>query len=107
MKKGDIVLIPFPFTDLTGQKKRPALVLVTTSTDITVAFITSQVKWQEEYDLKLDPNPENGLKKASLVRLSKIATLDHDLVIGRLGTLPARDTDLLNKKLIKLFKLDT
>lgn len=63
MRKGDTLLIPFPFTDLTGQKNRPALILVTTDTDITVAFITSQTKWQQEHDLKLEPNAENGLKK--------------------------------------------
>ena len=41
MKKGDIVLIPFPFTDLTGNKNRPALVLVESEEDITVCFITT------------------------------------------------------------------
>ncbi|KAA5543377.1 type II toxin-antitoxin system PemK/MazF family toxin [Adhaeribacter rhizoryzae] len=106
MRKGDILLIPFPFTDLTGQKNRPALVLVTTDTDITVAFITSQIKWQEEHDLKLEPSAKNGLKKTSLVRLSKLATINNELLIGKLGNLIEADIQQLNKNLIKLFQLE-
>ena len=45
MKKGDIVLIPFPFTDLTGTKNRPALILIDSDEDVTVSFITTQLKW--------------------------------------------------------------
>ena len=106
MKKGDILLIPFPFTDLTGQKNRPALLLITTGTDITVAFITSQIKWQDEHDLKLEPSTENGLKKTSLVRLSKLATIDNELVIGKLGNLTETEIQQLNKNLIKLLQLE-
>lgn len=39
MNKGDIVLIPFPFSDLSGAKNRPAVILIETDEDITVAFI--------------------------------------------------------------------
>jgi len=106
VRKGDILLIPFPFTDLTGQKNRPALVLVTTDTYITVAFITSQIKWQEEHDLKLEPSAENGLKKTSLVRLSKLATIDNELLIGKLGNLIKADIQQLNNNLIKLLQLE-
>lgn len=106
MRKGDILLIPFPFSNLTGQKNRPALVLVTTDTDITVAFITSQIKRREEHDLKLEPTAENGLKKTSLVRLNKLATIDNDLVIGKLGNLIETDIQQLNKNLIKLLQLE-
>lgn len=42
--KGDIILISFPYTDLTGVKIRPAVILMETEQDVTVAFVTSQLK---------------------------------------------------------------
>jgi mRNA interferase MazF len=99
MIKGEIVLIPFPFTDLSGIKNRPALVLVENEDDITVSFITTQLKWQEELDVKVEPNSENGLKRTSLIRLSKLATIDKELVIGRLGNLSITDMTTVDKNL--------
>jgi mRNA interferase MazF len=49
MRKGDIVLVPFPFTDLSGSKIRPALVLVGQELDVTVAFITSKTNLKEQF----------------------------------------------------------
>lgn len=105
MKKGDIVLIPFPFTDLSGIKTRPAVILCAQRSDITVAFITSQTNWQEEYDIKITGTDTNGLKKPSLIRLSKIATIDKDLVLGKLGELNAAQLKIINKNLTHLFNL--
>lgn len=82
MKQGDIVLVPFPFTDLTGSKIRPALVLAVTTLDATLAFITTQLQWQESTDVSLTPTQTNNLKKLSLIRLSKLATIDSKLVQG-------------------------
>ncbi|WP_246538874.1 type II toxin-antitoxin system PemK/MazF family toxin [Litoribacter ruber] len=69
MTKGDIVLIPFPFTDLTGSKNRPALVLINSEEDITVAFITTQF-WKEQSIVTVEPSPLNALKKTSFIRLN-------------------------------------
>jgi len=62
-------LVPFPFTDLTGSKNRPALVLIAGNYDTTVSFISTQLYWKEETDLLLPPNIKNGLKKPSLVKI--------------------------------------
>jgi mRNA interferase MazF len=105
MKKGDIVLIPFPFTDLTGTKNRPALILIDADDDITVSFITTQLKWQEQFDVRLEPSNENGLKKASLIRLNKITTIDKELVIGKLGQLTESEIEEVNRRLIDLLDL--
>jgi mRNA interferase MazF len=105
MKKGDLVLIPFPFTDLTGAKKRPELVLVSTDFDVTVSFITSQIKWSEEHDIIINPSLNNGLKIISLIRLSKVATIKKELVIGKLGELSQRELTKINRGLIALFEL--
>ena len=107
MQKGDIVLIPFPFTDLTGSKKRPALILLSGSLDVTVSFISTQLHWQEPTDLLLQPNATNGLKKPSLIRIGKIATVDKALMIGRLGSINAKQVEELDKKLIQLFAIGT
>jgi len=105
MKKGDVVLLSFPFTNLKGKKNRPALVLVVSELDIIVAFITTQFKWQDSYDVLLEPDNLNGLKKTSLVRLSKITTIDKDLVLGKLGELNPNYINTININLIKILNL--
>ncbi len=105
MKQGDLVLVPFPFTDLSGSKVRPALVLIATSLDVTLAFVTTQLQWQEPTDLLLSPGNLNGLKKTSLIRLSKLATIDAKLVQGRLGNLDANQLQAIHQSLRLLLKL--
>ena len=111
MTKGDIVLIPFPFTNLSGSKIRPALILYVGEYDVTVSFISTKLHWKSEIDLVLIPNEENGLKKESLVKLSKIATLEKSLILegklgNKLGNIRYNDFVELDKNLIKLFRIE-
>ncbi len=105
MNKGDIVLISFPFTDLNGSKLRPAVVLIDSVQDITVCFITTQLAWQEKSDLVLNPLPTNGLKKTSLIRTNKFATLDKSLSKGLIGKMNQKEIELLNEKLKSILQL--
>lgn len=105
MTKGDIVLLPFPFTDLVGSKKCPALVLIAEEMDVTVAFITTQLKREVSSDVFINPSQINGLKKDSIIRLNKIATIDRSLIIGLLGNLNDVEIESVNKSLRKLLDL--
>lgn len=105
MRKGDIVLITFPFTDLSGTKLRPAVILIETAFDITVCFITTQTQWKESSDLLIDPSSLNGLRKQSLIRTNKIATLDKTLAKGLLGKLGESEQIELDNNLKIIFQL--
>ena len=108
MLKGSIVLIPFPFTDLSGQNVRPALVLseLKSSEDCIVAFISSlKQKRIHEYDLAIDPSQTNGLKIASVIKMEKIATLQKKSILGPVGKLEPSILRAVDEKLKKLFKL--
>lgn len=107
MKKGDVVLVPFPFTDLTGTETRPAVGLVADGLDVTLAFVTTQTGWQTPNDLMLNPSPTNGIRKPSLVRTSKLAMIDAKLVFGKLGELSDSERQALDQKLIATFQLAT
>ena len=107
MRKGDIVLVPFPFTDLSGQKVRPALALYAgKGEDCIVAFISSKPRIkQRSHDVAVLPSRKNGLKYDSFVKLEKIATLQRKTVIGKLGTLEGKLLETVNAKLRDLFSL--
>ena len=105
MAKGDLVLILFPFTNLKGSKLRPAVVLAETNLDVTVCFLTTQIGWQEQTDVLLLPNVDNGIKKQSLIRTSKIATIDKVLAKGLLGKLSQIEISELDSNLRVLLQL--
>ena len=86
---GSIVLARFPFTDLSGAKMRPALVVSKDNarrTDIVLAFITSVVPHMTHRDaLTIRPTALNGLKVESTVRFDKLVTLEKRIVMGKIG----------------------
>ncbi len=103
---GQVITIPFPFTDLTTTKKRPALVISSRAfnqshDDLIVVAITSQKPFDLNPNEYLLPNSEQqaaGLPKPSKVRCGKIITIHQRLVRKTLGQI---STSALNE-IIKL-----
>ena len=76
--KGDVVVVPFPFSDLSMSKRRPALVLaVLSGDDLILCQITSQ-GIRDQYALALGPADfaSGGLSKLSNVRPNRLFTAD-------------------------------
>jgi mRNA interferase MazF len=100
--RGDIVLVPFPFTDLSATKRRPAVVVWADSSgeDYVLAFISSRDISPSVADIVLLPtHPEfalTGLSVPSRIRTTKLVTLARPLLrrwLGRLGPLLIADLD--------------
>jgi mRNA interferase MazF len=88
---GAILLARFPFTDLSGDKRRPVLVVSRNNgqrNDLVVCFITSVPRSGPDMAL-LPASAETGLKTLSTVRFDKIATLEVSTFSGTLGRAPA------------------
>lgn len=79
--------MPFPFTDLSGNKVRPAVIISDgkIGDDVVVVFITSQAKMKGAHLITIIPSEENGLKVVSKIVCAKIATLDAKIILGELG----------------------
>ncbi|MCA9359074.1 type II toxin-antitoxin system PemK/MazF family toxin [Candidatus Kaiserbacteria bacterium] len=106
-KKGTVVLVPFPFTDLSGNKVRPGVIISNgkIGTDVVVVFITSKDKEKGKHLVSLKPSESNGLKVASKIVCGKIATLDSKVVLGELGVLSDSDVLLVDKELKRVLSL--
>lgn len=104
--KGDVVVIPFPFTDLSDYKKRPALVAAELeSDDLILCQITSQ-KIKDKYAIPLEDEDfkTGGLKKKSNVRPNRIFTADKAIILYRAGRLKEVKMREITEKIMHIFK---
>ena len=104
--KGDIVVIPFPFTDLTASKKRPALILSDIKgPDYIMLQITSK-NVKDSYAIPLSDNDfqSGSLKQNSNIRPNKIFTLSTELVLYKIGHLT---DDKINECIQKVYNIIT
>jgi mRNA interferase MazF len=85
--KGDVVVLPFPFSDLSNYKRRPALVLADAGSNaLLLCQITSQAI-RDNYAVQLDVSDfqSGSLKKTSVIRPNRIFTADEHIIEYRAG----------------------
>ncbi|WP_199312162.1 type II toxin-antitoxin system PemK/MazF family toxin [Phormidium tenue] len=104
---GQVVLVPFPFTNQNAQKKRPSVVISsqdynTARPDLILIAVTSQVRTPLLFgEMMIADWQAAGLLKLSVIK-PVITTIQKDLVIRQLGELAPSDRQSLNNLLLLL-----
>ena len=104
--KGTILVVPFPFSDLSDSKKRPVLVVATPGgDDIILCQITSQNR-HDGYSIELTDRDcvEGGLKVDSYIRPNRIFTADTSLILYRAGRVKPEKMKEVEHMLVQIFK---
>ncbi len=102
--KGDVVVVLFPFSDLSDAKKRPALVITQLSRDdaIVCQITTHNVKDGYSIELGNKDFTKGGLPKISYIRPNRLFTVDTNIIEKRAGSLKKTKIDQVVSKIIDI-----
>lgn len=107
-EQGEIVIVPFPFTNLSGIKQRPVLILSkkeynTAAEDVITCGITSNLK-NDAHSIRIDNTNllEGKVLAPSRIKVDKLFTLHQSIIIKRMGRL---NQDTIREVKDRLFKL--
>ena len=107
-ERGEVVLVPFPFTDMSRSKLRPVLIISNqaynkTSSDFICCGITSNLNNKKNSILLENVDMKNGiLVKKSRIKFDNIFTLQKDLAVKKIGQVNSKKLNLVMDSIIKL-----
>ncbi|NQE45314.1 hypothetical protein C5S31_04745 [ANME-1 cluster archaeon GoMg2] len=102
IKPGDIVLFKYPYTDYSGVKRHPVLVIAERpdfKNEFLITFLTSQtLDFNKEWDIELDPeskrDKQTNLKKKTVIKTTKLIIISYSRLTGKIGRI---DKSVLDK----------
>lgn len=104
--KGDVVVLPFPFSDLSSYKRRPAIILANLEgDDLILCQITGEARY-DKYAIELkDINFKQGkLNVISMIRPNRLFTAEKSIISYKVGSLKTDKLKEITEMLIKIFK---
>lgn len=102
--KGDVIVLNFPFSDLSQTKRRPALVIAALrGDDLILCQITSQAR-DDAYSIQLEDSDfaTGGLNRSSRIRPNQLFTADSGIVVYRAGNVSVAKVDETRERLIQI-----
>jgi len=104
--KGDVVVIPFPFSDLSQSKRRPALVIAPLEgNDVILCQLTSKIV-KDTYAISIDDTDfaSGSLKQPGNIRPNRLFTADTHIILYRVGSIRDEKLAQVLDKLIEIIK---
>jgi mRNA interferase MazF len=104
--KGGVVVLPFPFSDLSKSKKRPALVVSNLiGDDLILCQITSESR-VDDYSIVLgnDDFNKGSLNLTSMIRPNRLFTADKSIILYKVGSLKESKIKEVENEIIKIFR---
>ncbi|MEK6535774.1 MAG: type II toxin-antitoxin system PemK/MazF family toxin [Thermodesulfobacteriota bacterium] len=104
--KGDVVVIPFPFSDLSQSKRRPALVVVSLEGDDAILCQITSKTIKDTYAISIDETDfESGnLKQSGNIRPNRLFTADSHIILYRAGHIKNDKLNQVIEKLVEIIK---
>jgi mRNA interferase MazF len=104
--KGDVVVIPFPFSDLSQSKRRPALIIASLAGDDAILCQITSKTIQDIYAISIDDNDfdAGSLKQPGNIRPNRLFTADNHIVLYRAGHIKNNKLNQVIEKLVEIIK---
>ena len=104
--KGDVVVVPFPFSDLTQSKRRPALVLAELEGDDRILCQITSHRVKDTYAVELGHNDfeDGGLRQMSNIRPNRIFTADTHIIFYRAGHVKSEKLHEVIDKILEILR---
>lgn len=106
--KGDVVIVPFPFSDLSAAKRRPALVVAALPGDDAILCQITSRNVRDESALALQDADfsRGGLKKPSNIRPNRLFTADRALIVGIAGRIKPDAMRQVTDKIVQILRAE-
>jgi mRNA interferase MazF len=104
--KGDVVIVPFPFSDLTQTKRRPALVVaILPGDDLILCQITSQ-SVMDEYAVSISSEDfiTGSLKQPSNIRPNRLFTASENIIVYKAGQISTEKLENALDKIVEILR---
>jgi mRNA-degrading endonuclease toxin of MazEF toxin-antitoxin module len=104
--KGDVVVVPFPFSDLSQSKRRPAFVITPLEGNDNILCQITSKNVGDNYAISIDDVDfeSGGLKQASNVRPNRIFTADNQIILYRVGNIKKEKLTQIIEKVVEIIK---
>jgi mRNA interferase MazF len=104
--KGDVVVVPFPFSDLSQSKRRPALVIAAfEGEDAILCQITSRTI-KDAYGISIEDTDfvSGNLKQSGNIRPNRLFTADSNIILYKIGTITKDKLNQVIEKIIEILR---